>query len=201
MMGALTFLKRYWNIILAFALGFVTLMSKAIYPPKIDISSSLASSNIPVLSKLLLAVITLVLIYPMYKYRDRAHTSKWWIAALMLLVLSVFQFFHYQQVFSDSTATDRINERTVVKGVSVMPTAKRVYDSLQTAHASASLTNSVMLEEYSDDPTDIWFPEEIQDNTLRLTWYYLALLVSVYLLVLCAAQAGYCYKNVIVAAG
>ncbi len=197
-MGALTLLKRYWNILLAFALAFVTMISEVLISPGINQSTSLASVNILTLSKVLIVVVTLVLIYPMNRFRQKKYALKWWIASAVLLLLSLFQFFHYQSVYFNNTATDRLKEQTVVVGNTVLSAARPVYDSLMKVNRSISAVNSMMLEGYSDEATDIWLPDEIQSNTMSILYYYLGALLSIYLLALCAAQAIYCSRSSVV---
>lgn len=195
MMGALTLLRRYWNILLAFALAFVTLISEVLISPKINQSTSLASVNVFTLSKILIIAVTLIFIYPMNRFKQKKYAPKWWVASTVLLLLSLFQYFHYQFAYFSNTATDKLKEQTVVVGNTLLSSARPVYDSLMKVNKSRSVVNSMMLEGYSDDATDIWLPEEIQSNTMSILYYYLGTLLSIYFFVLCVAQAIYCSRS------
>lgn len=191
-MEAFSFLKRYWNIITAFALAFVTLFSEVLIAPSVDKSTSIASVNLLTLSRILIVIITLVMLYPMSQLKARKHAMRWWVAAAVLLLLAVFLFFRYHRVYFVNTATDRLKERTVVIGNELLPSARPVYDSLMKINGSQKAVNGIMLEAYADEPTDIWLPEGIQTNTIVILQYYLGAMILFYFVVLCAAQAIYC---------
>src|SRR5690349_16389434 len=126
-MGALSFLKRYWNIITAFALAFVTLFSEALIPPGVDKSTSMASVNLLALFRIMIAAITLVMLYPMSRLKAKKYAMRWWLAAAVLLFLAGVLFFRYQHVYFVNTATDRLKEHTVIIGDELLQSARPVY--------------------------------------------------------------------------
>ena len=195
-MAILSFFKKQWNIVTAFAVAVVTLLSDIVIPPNISLTEIEGLINMTSLTKFIVASCTLLMLVPLTLFKKRKYLWHWWTAAIATLFIGTYLFFTYNNFVSDHTVYNTSSFQRVVIGKTLLPLAKKAIDEARVKQ-NIDFTDQLKVITLGG-PDKIWVGKEIRDASIDIMKFYLVLMLVLSFFLLFATQATYCLstKNV-----
>ncbi|HZL57409.1 MAG TPA: hypothetical protein VFC21_10020 [Bryobacteraceae bacterium] len=181
----MNFIGKYWNSFIHLATVLCTLFSGFLVAPP----SGGSENPWFKFGKFAVAVCIGLWFVPERVWRQRKHTWRWWMVAVVFAVGSFGCFLYYTDLV-DRWSVLYWRDRRVVIGETLTPMAQSDLAALQKDRASATALD--LLRESAGDPTQVWEAGEIEYRQRVLTLNFLLTMLLLASSVVTVSQAAYC---------
>jgi len=179
--GGWSTIRKHWAILWKAAAGAMTVVATIVTPPP----TAAGTKGIRAFATFVVAVIIGVVLLATTRFKERKHAGPWAAIALVLLTLTVLNYFWYANLTASLTV--EWHDHTFVRGSQLRPEIQKVYGS----NISEPLAKKLIVDA-AGEPKLIWTDESIDSMKNLLCISYLTMVQFIGGCIIATSQVMIC---------
>jgi len=165
-------------------------LSDAVRPATLPINFPESISNFEGVTKFIIGAVLLILLYPLVKYSSTKYKNRWWIGAIIAILLSIATFSCYFTIGGRYVIQDEFSKSNYIVGRAYTPYTQLAVDSLKKKDKHILINSRYLLATFGQ-PNDIWLEEGIVQNARNYFLSYACTIMCVVVFLIMSLQASF----------